>query len=395
MTWRHHGGGTSVIVGSGAVDALPDELRARGLGRAFVVSTPGVGTGQGMRLVTAALASAEAGVAVVGTFAKVRPHPPEADIVAIAAGARDSGADVIVAVGGGSATDAAKGATLLAAGRRLEFDPAMLRGEVSEIPNLLPTVAVPTTLAGAEFTLGGAYTLEGHKLFFAGPGLPARLSVYDPRCLADTPADVLCSTGMNSLAHCLESAYTPSSSPYTRALGAAATAALTRWLPARAAGSTAPEVLSGLADGAVLGALAFVSGGGGVHHAICHVLGGVFGIPHGVANAVVLSYALAANESHSREVQADLAAVMGAELARRNIDGGRNLAENVRALRTVVHQPSTLRDLGVAEESIGSIADEVLEREPTLVTNPRPVTRELLVQILTAAWRGDLALAAA
>jgi alcohol dehydrogenase class IV len=242
----------------------------------------------------------------------------------------------------------------------------MLRGEVSEIPNLLPTVAVPTTLAGAEFTLGGAYTLEGHKLFFAGPGLPARLS-----------------------------AYTPSSSPYTRALGAAATAALTRWLPARAAGSTAPEVLSGLADGAVLGALAFVSGGGGVHHAICHVLGGVFGIPHGVANAVVLSYALAANESHSREVQADLAAVMGAELARRNIDGGRNLAENVRALRTVVHQPSTLRDLGVAEESIGSIADEVLEREPTLVTNPRPVTRELLVQILTAAWRGDLALAAA
>jgi alcohol dehydrogenase class IV len=138
--------------------------------------------------------------------------------------------------------------------------------------------------------------------------------------------------------------------PYTRALGAAATGLLTRWLPRRAAGDTSASVLSGLADAATLTAVTFHLGGAGVDHCICHVLGGTLGIPHASANAAVLPYALAANEPYPREVQKDLAAVMRIELERHGVAFGPSLAERVRELQTLIGQPATLRELGVPQD---------------------------------------------
>lgn len=390
MTWRHDGVGGTAIAGYGAMDAVPGEFAKRGFSRVFVVSSPSASTGRGMRLLDAALA----GVEIVGTFTSVRQHAPEADVTGIATGIRQSRPDVVVAVGGASPGDAAKGGALLVAGKPLELDLSLLSAGPAGYPGLLPVVTVPTTLASADFTPGGAFTRDGHKSFFVAPGLAARLAIYDPRCLEDTPADVLCASGMNGLAHCLESAYSHAATPFSRALGTAATAAFTRWLPPRASGDASAEVLSGLADAAVLSGLTFASGGSGVHHAICHVLGGLLRIPHASANAAVLPYALAANESHSRGIQADLAAVMAVELEHHQVPSGPALADQVQALQHLIRQPATLQDLGVPENMLDVVAAEVLEREPGLGGNPRPVDRDLLLQILTAAWHGDLVLAA-
>jgi alcohol dehydrogenase class IV len=387
LAWRHIGRATTTISGASALDDLAGELAALDRHRVYVVASPSVASGDAGAVVLRALE----GAVVVGRYDKVQQHAPVSDLQAIATGLAESGADVVIAIGGGSPLDAAKGGMLLAAGRDLEIDPSLFSGSPVPPDGLLPLITVPTTLAGSEFGPGGAYTGDGHKSFFGAPGLASAISIYDARCFRSTPAGILCSTGMNGLAHCLESAYVPNGTPYLRALGETATRLYTRWLPERAAGNDGDEVLQGLMDAAILGALAYEARAG-LHHAICHALGGMLGIPHAAANAVLLPYVMAFNEPASREIQRDLSDVMGVELARQQVSFGPALADRVQVLQALGRLPASLRDLGMSQEALEAIAEEIIAREPRLGLNPVPVTKDLLLGVLRAAWHGELAM---
>lgn len=382
--------GTLVLSGTGALDELGRELQQRGLKRAMLISSPSAYRGEGMR----ALREALRGVEIRGSFTGVRQHAPEDDIRAAAAALAANDVDFILAVGGASVGDTAKGAALLHAGAELELDFSGLEPGLPAVPGLLPIVNVPLTLAGAEFLSGGSFSRKGHKDGFIAPGLAHSITVYDPSCLADVPTHVLCSSAFNALAHALESSCTDRATPYSRALAAGSASRFARWLPARAAGDTSVEVLTGLSEAAILGALAYVIGMGGVHHAVCHALGGLLGIPHASANATVLPYALAANETFSESVQTELAVVMGRELERYGVPAGLPLAESVKALQGLVHVPGSLAAFNIADNDLDDVAREVMvETRGGTSLRPRMLNEVQVRMLLSAAWSGDLNLA--
>lgn len=389
--WRHKSNvGTLVLSGLGALEALRDELKRRGLSRAFVISSPSAYSGGGMRSLRAVLESIE----FVGAFASVRQHAPEEDIRAAAAKIDGTTANFIIAVGGASVGDTAKGVALLRSGGGLVMDLSGLEPGTPPRSGLLPIVNIPLTLAGAEFLAGGAYNKEGHKNGFIAPGLAHAITAYDPRCLKDVPASVLCSSGFNGLAHALESSLTDRATPYSQALATASTTRFARYLPARAIGDVTDEVLTGLSEAAVLGALAYVVGMASVHHAICHALGGIYGVPHAAANAAILPYALAANESHSREIQAELAAAMARELERFGVFAGSTLAENVLALQGVVGGLDDLSRYQLTDADLDTVAQEVMrETNGGSSLTPRRLNEVDVRAILQAAVDGDLGLA--
>jgi alcohol dehydrogenase len=396
-----------LLFGSGAAgERLGAELRARGWRAvAVLVSPSAAASGQLDRLRAGALASCE----LVALHDRVRPHAPVADSQAIAAGLAGRRLDALVALGGGKVVDTAKGvAVLLAEGGRLEDHCSVFTPPDRYLPRELPApklplIAVPTTLAGAEMTPGGGATDDrGVKRTFWDPKLVARLVAYDPEVLGATPADVLATTGMNALAHCAEGLYSRIANPISTALALEATRALAAALPAAvlpapagpvaapaaceepgpfSAGAAAPAgTLAALGEAAAMAGMVIANARVGLHHAICHVLGGRFGVPHGVANAIMLPPVLRFNLEATLGAQRRFAeALAGAEAAE-------DPPEAVRRFRDRLGVPARLRDAGLDRRDLDRVAADLMQ-ERGLYFNPRRIEEPSQVrEVLEWAW---------
>jgi maleylacetate reductase len=287
---------------------------------------------------------------------EVTMHVP----VAVADRARRAAAagavDLLVSVGGGSATGLAKAVALTSG---------------------LPIVAVPTTYAGSEATNVWGLT-EGNR---KSTGVDARVLpktiVYDAALTLTLPVEMSVASGLNALAHCVDSLWAPNADPVNAAFASEGVRALHAGLPAVVAD---PAGLPGREEvllGAHLAAVAFASAGSGLHHKICHVLGGMFDLPHAQTHAVVIAHVLAFNAPAAPAAEARLAQAFGAATA----------TEGLRSLRHVVGAPVALRDLGMPEEGIADAVDAVLKVVPR--GNPTEVTHENLAALLRAAWEGE------
>ena len=196
-----------------------------------------------------------------------------------------AGVDVVVAVGGGSAIGLAKAIAL--------HRPVRI-------------VAVPTTYAGSEATnVWGLTGPAGKRTGSADRVLPATV-VYDPDLVASLPPELAAASGLNAVAHCVDSLWAPARRPDQRRPG--------RGGPARAQRRPAlrqpPPAASSL-YGCYLAAVAFASAGSGLHHKICHVLGGRFDLPHAATHAIVLPYVVAFNAPAAPDAAARIAAALG------------------------------------------------------------------------------------
>ncbi|CAM5269213.1 hypothetical protein SALBM311S_12509 [Streptomyces alboniger] len=178
--------------------------------------------------------------------------------------AADAGADILVSVGGGSTTGLAK---------------AMTTG--------LPIVAVPTTYAGSEDDVWGLTEGETKTTGVDDRVLPASV-VYDAALLTTLPGGMTVASGLNAMAHCVDAMWTRRADPIDRALAQEGIRALANGLPTVASDSTSVQGIEQTLYGAYLAAVAFASAGSGMHHKICHVLGGMFNLPHAQTHAVVL-----------------------------------------------------------------------------------------------------------
>ena len=269
-------------------------------------------------------------------------------------------ADVLVSVGGGSTTGLAKAVALTTG---------------------LPIVAVPTTYAGSEAT--NAWGLTEGETNTTGVDrkvLPASV-VYDAGLLTTLPGEMTVASGLNAMAHCVDSMWAPRADPIDRALAQEGIRALATGLPAVADDSTSVKGIEQTLYGAYLAAVAFASAGSGMHHKICHVLGGMFNLPHAQTHAVVLPYVLAFNAPHAPEAEARIAQSLGAVFRTRTANGG------LAALRRVLDAPKALRDYGMPEDGIARALGSITQAIPD--NNPAPVTDENLTALLRAAWAGD------
>jgi len=270
--------------------------------------------------------------------------------------AASAGADILVSVGGGSTTGLAKAV-------------AMITG--------LPIVAVPTTYAGSEATNVWGLTRGRAKTTGADRKVLPASVVYDAGLLTTLPTEMTVASGLNALAHGVDSMWGPRTDPIDRALAQEAIRGLATGLPAVAEDPASVEGIEHTLYGAYLAAVAFASAGSGMHHKICHVLGGMFNLPHAQTHAVVLPYVLAFNAPHAPDAEARIAHAFG----------GRTASGGLATLREVLDAPRALRDHGMPEDGIAGAVGPVLRAIPP--GNPAPVTEENLTALLQAAWAGE------
>jgi alcohol dehydrogenase class IV len=254
--------------------------------------------------------------------------------------AAESAADALVCVGGGSTTGLAKAVALTTG---------------------LPIVAVPTTYAGSEATDVWGLTSGETKTTGIDSRVLPRSVVYDAALLTTLPGEMTVASGLNALAHC----------------AAEGIRGLAAGLPLVRSDSESIEGIEQTLYGAYLAAVSFASAGSGMHHKICHVLGGMFNLPHAQTHAVVLPHVLAFNAPSVPEEEARMAAAFGALSA----------VEGLAELRTTLGAPTALKDYGMPEDGIAKAVAPIMAAIPD--NNPTPVTEENLTALLTAAWSGE------
>lgn len=272
------------------------------------------------------------------------------------AAAAEHGIDLLVSVGGGSTTGLAKAIALTSG---------------------VPIFAVPTTYAGSEATDVWGLTESARKTTDADRRVLPQAIIYDAQLTMSMPADLSVASGLNALAHCIDSLWAPRADPINAALAGEAIRALGQGLPAVASHGEDIDRRDRTLYGAYLATLSFASAGSAMHHKICHVLGGTFDLSQADTHATVLPYVLALNMAHAPKAADRIAAAFGSSTA----------LEGLQRLRQVLEAPQRLSDLGFTAEDIPEAVEIALAAIPA--DNPRPVTQENLSDLLTAALNGD------
>ena len=381
--------GPRVVMRPGALDDLGAEVDALGCRRLMVVCGGNTRRGRIYERVVAVL-----GPRVSAVFDRVVEHSSTTLVTQAAQIALSERIDGLVAVGGGSASDTAKGiAILLGEGGRIEdhasrFEPPD-RFTPKDLPSpKLPVIAVPTTASAAEVTPGlGLRDPQGRKLLFWDPTLASRLIVLDPSAVVEVPAAVMASTAMNGFAHCAEGLYSRLRNPISEAVALQGVDLFARWLPAMVADPSRVDARAGVLTAAHLSGMVISNARVGIHHAVCHCLGARGGLSHGVANSIMLPHALAYNLPVAAPELARMARAMGVEArGRTDAQVARDGIEAVRSLQRAARVPTRLRDTGLDRTLLPAIAADTL-RDRGLYFNPRRTdSADAVLQLLEEAW---------
>ena len=313
-----------------------------------------------------------------GTFSGIAPHAPRAEVLRAPDAARDAGADLIVSVGGGSATDAAKIVALLIKHdvRSVEaFEP--LRTYVTDAGEVInpitvgpdiPVICVPTTLSGGEFNAlsGATDEVTQHKQGYEHRNMAPVMVVLDPSITRHTPEWLWLSTGVRSVDHAIETLSSYQSNDFADGLAESALRLLVEGLPRVKADPGDLEARLKCQIGAWQSMISIIGGVPmGASHAIGHILGGTCDVPHGYTSCVMSPYVLAWNAEHDASRQARTLAVLGSEHA--------SASAALDAFISGLGMPRRLRDVGVDESRFQQVADYTL-LDIWGRTNPRPVT---------------------
>jgi maleylacetate reductase len=336
-----------VIFGLGSLDKLPEEIERLGATRALVLSTPEQQQ-QGREMVE------RLGSRAVGLFDRAVMHVP----LEIAEAARDEarrlGADCCVAVGGGSTTGLAKAIAL-----------------VSE----LPILAIPTTYAGSEMTPIWGLTEGGLKKTGRDPRVLPRTVLYDPTLTLSMPVMLSATSGMNSIAHCVEALYSKDANPIVSMIAEEGIRALAAGLPVVVGDPRNLEARSQALYGAWLGGISLGAVGMALHHKLCHTLGGSFNLPHAETHTVLLPHATAYTAPAAPEAMSRIARALHAGSA----------AEGLYDLAAALGAPTSLAAIGMKAADLDQAADIAI-RNPYY--NPRPITRDGIRAVLEDAFQG-------
>ena len=340
--------GQRVVFGDGALDRLPAEVAPFGAERVLLIA--------GLSGSASDRAAAQLAGRLAGRWADVRQHVPGDLAVAVATAARRVRADLVVSIGGGSATGLAK---------------------ICALATGLPVLAVATTYAGSEMTPVWGRTDGSVKRTGRDPRVLPRCVIYDPSLLTGMPPALAGASGMNALAHCVEALYAPAADPLTRLSAVEGVRLIADWLP-RAYSAPDAESVRALLWASCLAGRAFGTVGGSLHHSVCHLLGGFAGLSHAQTHAVVLPHVVAFLAPALGPVVDEMADALGARPA--------DVAGAIWDLGAAAGTPPGLRALGLPEDSLPTLADALAGRDPA---SPRPVSRPEALALMTAAWHGE------
>ncbi|WP_027802891.1 maleylacetate reductase [Paraburkholderia dilworthii] len=335
-----------ILFGPGILEAVGDEIGRLGAKRALILSTP-------FQRADAQKLAGRIGSLAAGVFSEAATHTPVAVTLKAMEAFEASGADCLVALGGGST---------IGLGKAIAWR------------NDAPQIVVATTYAGSEATPILGQTENGVKTTVRDPKILPEVVIYDATLTIDLPVAMSVTSGLNAMAHAVEGVYARDRNPVSslmavqgvRALRDALRVIVERAddLPART------EALYGSwLCGSVLGTV-----GMSLHHKLCHTLGGSFDLPHAETHAIVLPHSAAYNaQAAARELQ-PLGDLFGGEIGGGLYDFARSLGA-----------PLALKDLGLKEAQLDAAADLAVKNP---YWNPRPIEREAVRSLLQRAWEG-------
>jgi maleylacetate reductase len=338
-----------VLFGPGRLDEVAAEVDRLGAARVFLVAdsqAKGVADETADRL----------GSRVASRWQEVVQHVPVDLAERARTAATESDADVVVCLGGGSSTGLAKAIALT---------------------HRLPIVAVPTTYAGSEVTTIYGLTGGRRKQTGTSPDVLPRVVVYDPLLTLDLPPHVTGPSSFNALAHAVEALYAAGCNPVTSLIALEGVRAIARSLPTVMSDPSDVGGRSDLLYGAYLSGVALGATSAGLHHKLCHVLGGTFNLVHADAHAAVLPHAVAFNAPALPDEMARLADAAG-------MPGG-DPAAALWDLATASNVPTSLAALGLRQQDLPEIAAQAADE---IADNPVPVDADALLGLLQRAHSG-------
>jgi lactaldehyde reductase len=296
--------------GKGAVAEIAGEAKAHGFKKAFVCTDPDLLKFNVTQKVTAVLDAAGLAYEV---FSQIKPNPTIANVLTGLAAFKASGADYIIAVGGGSAIDTAKAVGII--NNNPEFaDVRSLEGVAPTKNKAVFTIAVPTTAGtAAEVTINYVITdTEKNRKFVCVDvhDIPD-IAVVDPDMMASMPKGLTAATGMDALTHAIEGYITKGAWEMTDMMHLKAIALISKHLRSAVANESAGR--EGMALAQYIAGMGFSNVGLGIVHAMAHPLGAVYDTPHGVANAILLPSLMAYNAEYTGEKYREIARAMGVD----------------------------------------------------------------------------------
>ena len=344
----HEAPAQRIVFGAGTIATVRSELGRLKVTRAVVLSTPG------HRQLAGRVADL-LGECAVGQFHGAVPHTPVEVTEEALEFLRNRRSDAVVSIGGGSTTGLGK-----AVASRLGIQ----------------HLVIPTTYAGSELTPVLGETSVGEKTTRSGPELMPNTVIYDIQLTATLPWSVTVPSAINAMAHAVEALYSPDANNHTDGMALQAVRSIDYGLRALHDDREWVDARSELLYGAYLAGNCLGAVPMGLHHKLCHVLGGTFTLPHAPTHAVVLPYVMAYNEPAVPGVMSRIAEALDDDHAPRA----------VQFLIRDMGGPTALRDIGFARADIGQAAELAVGRP---YPNPRGVTLNGIIQLLLQAFDGS------
>lgn len=299
----------------------------------------------------------EASIDIAGIFPHARMHTPVSVTEEAVQHLTSTSADSVISIGGGSVTGL---------------------GKAISIRTGVPHISIPTTYSGSEMTPVLGETSEGTKTTRSDPKILPAVVIYDVDFTMSLPARICVTSGVNAIAHAVETLYANNANPITSMLALEGTKALAEALPAINKHPEAREPRERALYGAWLCGTCLGSATVGLHHKLCHILGGSFGLPHAETHTIILAHALSYNAPAIPEQMKQLAMVFQ--------DSEGDALKGLNLLLEKLQAPRALRDLGMEESDIDKAVDLAIGNQ---YPNPRALEKEPLRELIRRAWAGE------
>lgn len=392
MSYFEFQNAVKLLCGELALERIPNELQHLNAKRPLVLSDAVLAKIGTMAQVTSAMAAE--GVAPAATFTNIPVDSSLAVVNQIAAFYREQNCDSIVAIGGGSVIDTAKGVRLVLS---QDTDDIFSISGLENVTNgkHIPFIVVPTTAGTGSECTGVAVIrndANGVKMEFLSPFVEPDVAVIDPRMTEGLPPKATASTGMDALCHAVEACTCLQANPLSTAYGAAAIRMIAQNLEAATVNGKNREARFNMALASTMAGIAFSNSMVGAVHAIGHALGGVCHVPHAVAMTILLPHVMRYNLSHSAGAYAALLPwLVGMDAAMatpadKRAEAAIAAIENLGAkLNAACGLPLTLSAAGVSKNDFAKVA-EFAVNDGALIVNPRAATEAQVLEILNAAF---------
>ncbi len=373
-----------IFFGEGSLEKLPEIAKTKIKGdHAYIISDPFLTS---IGLVDRCQNYLEAQGIKVDKFTETEGNPSVETVTKAAAGYKESGAEFIVAIGGGSPMDVAKAVGVLATygGDITDYE------GLEKVPgNIVPLIAIPTTAGtGSEVTASCVITdhSRNYKLSVISPKIIPTYAVLDPTLLTTAPASVAAATGIDAMIHALEAYISKNASPFTDAMAEEALQMIGANIRAYVADRTNIEAASAMQVGCLFAGMAFAWAKLGNVHAMSHPVSAFFNVPHGVANAILLPTVVEFNAlADQKNKYYKIYNCIALNRANKDTFTPHMLSELLAELNEELGIPKCLREVGVTTDKIEEMAEQAMQSANVSV-NPRQTTKADLIRLYNKAF---------